>query len=194
MAKRKRKAGSSSKLNPVTNYRDEQYVLYIHSAETGILEAWTIDPDIRDGDVREVLRGLMRDMKRSGQLPAPLTTAEPLTSPAGDIEEVTSQGNLLLRTLILGRLRLRFQSHGALDTEAVIGILSVINSSVGTWNRGMRGQEYLKFIQDFLGLTGVNIRQLTDEEVEMLGLSMDDYDDDYDEDDESIEGEYHEIK
>jgi hypothetical protein len=54
--------------------------------------------------------------------------------------------------------------------EDTVGILTVINNSVGAWNRGMRGQEYLKYIKDFLGRGGVQVWQLSDEEVENLEL------------------------
>ncbi len=65
MAKRKRRPGHGSKLRPVKDYRDDEYVPYIFKAESGILQAWTLKPDLRDGDVRQALRGLI---KKSGQI------------------------------------------------------------------------------------------------------------------------------
>lgn len=167
MAKRKRRPGRGSKLRPIKDYRDDQYVPYIARAETGILQAWSIDPDLRDGDVREALRHLMRPMKQSGQLPQALTP-EALDAPSKKAVETES----LLEFLILENLQAAFREFGPLNAEDTIGILTVINNSVGAWNRGMRGQEYLKYIEDFLGGIGVEVRQLTDEEVKLLGLDQ----------------------
>ena len=166
MAKRKRKPGErrGSKLRPIKDYRDDYFTLYIAQVETGILEAWTIEPDIRDGDVREALRKLIRDMKRTDELPAGLTA---------DNEEKADDTSLLEWRILAG-LQLAFERHGSLNVEDTIGILGVINSSVGTWNRGMRGQEYLKYIQGFLGGLGVSVRQVTQEEAEALLLDAPD--------------------
>lgn len=165
MAKRKRKPGerSGSKLRPIKDYRDDHFTLYIAQVETGIVEAWTIEPDLRDGDVREALRKMIREMKRSDQLP----------DLAADDEE-KPDGTSFLEWQILAGLRQAFEKHGPLNVEDTIGILGVINSSVGTWNRGMRGQEYLKYIKDFLRGMGVTMRQVTQEEAEALLLDASD--------------------
>jgi hypothetical protein len=169
MAKRKRIPGSGPKLHPIKEYRDDVYVPYIMSAETGILQAWTMDPDLRDGDVREVLRGLISPMKKSGELPEGLSQETKAADPAEEIE-VKGRGNPLIQHFILMNLRDAFEKYGPLNVEDTVGILTVINNSVGAWNRGMRGQEYLKYIKDFLGRGGVQVWQLSDEEVENLEL------------------------
>lgn len=160
MAKRKRsnRDGSGSKIRPIKDYRDEHYTSYIFQVETGILEAWTIESDLRDGDVRDVLRRLMQGMKRTGKLPSRVMT---------DNEEKAEDTNLLELRIHEG-LRFAFEKHGPLDIEDTIGILTVINHSVGTWSRGLRGQEYLKYIRDFLGGMGVEVRQITEEEAAAL--------------------------
>lgn len=173
MAKRKRKPGGSSKLHPIKEYRDDAYVPYIMSVETGILEAWTINPDLRDGEVREALRGLISPMKHSGQLPAQLTRqSESSATEEGEPEQTTYRGDGLLQGLMMMNLRQAFKEYGPLNTEDTIGILTVVNNSVGAWNRGMRGQEYLKYIKDFLGSRGGEMRLLSDEEVKELGLDQ----------------------
>lgn len=172
MAKRKRKPGGGSKLKPVKDYRSDKYTPYIFKAEVGILEAWKMEPDLRDGDVRQTLRNLIRTMKRTNQLPPELT---------GSTEK---SAQTLLEWRILDQLSGTFQEDAPLDVEDTIGILTVVNHSVGAWNRGMRGQEYLKYIDGFLGDTGVEVRQLTDEEAQQLGLPLSS---------DSIEGEYDEI-
>ncbi|MCB0210094.1 MAG: hypothetical protein KDJ52_12230 [Anaerolineae bacterium] len=166
MAKRKRsnRDGSGAKLHPIKDYRSEQYTPYIFEVETGILETWTIEPDLRDGDVRDTLRQLMQSMKRSGELPPEVTTE------GGKRTEAIN----LLEWRILEGLRFGFEKHGPLNVEAIIGILSVINHSVGTWNRGMRGQEYLTYIRDFLGGMGVEVREITEEEAESLLIEIPD--------------------
>ena len=172
MAKRKRKPGGGSKLKPVKDYRSDKYTPYIFKVEIGILEAWKMEPDLRDGDVREALRNLIKTMKRTDQLPPELT---------GSLEK---SAQTLLEWRILDQLSGMFQEEGPLDVEDTIGILTIVNHSVGVWNRGMRGQEYLKYIDGFLGGAGVEVRQLTDEEAQQLGLPLSS---------DSIEGEYDEI-
>ena len=152
MAKRKRRPGQGAKFRPAKNYRDDDYVPYIFRAEHGILEAWTIDRDIRDGDVREALRGLISAMKKTERLPKELAAA------SEDPSERNSQNDLentdtksFVQQFILNSLQAAFKEYGPLTVEDTVGILTVINNSVGTWNRGWRGQEYLKYIEDFLG-------------------------------------------
>jgi hypothetical protein len=173
MAKRKRRPGRGSKLRPIKDYREDKYVPYIFKAETGIVQAWAIDPDLRDGDVREALRGLISPLKKSGVLPEILTKEVDASADSSEDEEIRIEGgnqNSLLQTLMLNNLRQAFEEQGPLEAEDVIGILTVINNSVGSWNVGMRGQGYLNYIKDFLGKMGVQARQLTAEEVEWLGL------------------------
>jgi hypothetical protein len=98
----------------------------------------------------------------------------------------------MLEWRILGQLKLAFEKHGPLPVEDVIGILREVNSSVGTWNRGMRGQEYLKYIKDFLGGMGIEVRQLTPEEADQMEVHLSEDDDILD--DDTIEGDYREIK
>lgn len=187
MAKRKRRPGGGSKIRPIKDYRADEYTPYIFKAESGILQAWAIEPDLRDGDVRETLRAIMSSIKKTGELPSFLTQLPAQTQ--SEDEANSDKPGSMLEYLILTNLRDAFQEHGPLDGEDTVGILTVINHSVGTWNRGMRGQEYLKYIKDFLGGMGVFARRLTDEEVENLELYR--FDDD---DDDAIEGEYDEIK
>ena len=172
MAKRKRKPGGGSKLKSVTDYRSHKYIPYIFKVEVGILEAWKMEPDLRDGDVRQLLRNLIKTMKRTNQLPPELTGGEEKSAKS------------LLEWRILDQLSGIFQEEEPLSAEDTIGVLTEVNHSVGAWNQGMRGQGYLKYIDDFLGGTGVEVRQLTDEEAQQLGLPLTS---------ELNEGEYDEI-
>ncbi len=172
MAKRKRKPGGGSKLKPIKDYRDAEYVPYIFKTETGILEAWKLQPDLQDGDVRQTLRNLIKTMKSTGQLPPELTNSQ------------DKSAQTLLEWRILDQLSNTFQEEGPLSVEDTIGVLSQVNYSVGAWNRGMRNQEYLKYIDDFLGGAGVEVRKLTNEEAQQLGLPLSS---------DLIEGEYNEI-
>jgi len=140
MAKRKRKPGGGSKLRPIKDYRDAEYVPCIFKTETGILESWKMEPDLRDGDVRQALRNIVKTIRHTGQLPPELT----------DSQEKSAQS--LLEWRILDQLSNTFQEQGPLNVEDTIGVLSQVNYSAGTWNRGMRNQEYLKYIDGFLGV------------------------------------------
>ena len=166
MAKRKRKSEGGSKFQPIRDYQADEYIPYIFKAETGILQAWTINPKITDGDARQALRGLIKQIGAANTLPEDLTNIadeRTLNVKADDPEE-------LLATLILDGLRLAFREHGPLTAEDVVGVLKTINHSVGTWNIGMRQQGYLKYLQGFLGQMGVKPRLLTAAEVKRLGL------------------------
>ncbi len=188
MAKRKRRPGGGLKLRRIKDYRDPEYTFYIMAAETGILQAWAIDSNLRDGDVRKALRSMIKQASQ---------WVEILSQPGETAEEqrqtmLDNSNHGLLQSMITMNLRDSFKKHGPLNAEDFIGILKVVNSSVGTWNRGMRGQEYLKYVRGFLGGIGVGARILTEEEVEALGLPTGP--DDLDYDDGTVEGDYHEIK
>ncbi len=184
MAKRKRKPGGGSKLRPVKDYRSDEYLPYFYRIEAGILQAWAIEPDLRDGDVREALRRLMSLIKKSGQLP-PQLGGEPIMA--------TDEPPLLVDTLVLQNLQEIFDEQGPLNAEDLVGVLASVNHSVGSMNLGMRGQNYLHHVQGFMGQLGFDVHQLTSEEVEQMEFyRLPDDDDDLD--DDSIEGDYREIK
>lgn len=160
MAKRKRKPGRGSKLRPIKDYRSDEYLPYIFKAETGILKAWGIEPDMTDGNVRQALRELISQLKESSTLPRPLTadvTSEPVRIEAERIED-------LIQNFILYHLRQAFEAQGPLSIEDLIGVLKTINHSIGAWNVGMNQQGYLNYLEGFLGKMGVTTtRQIFDE-------------------------------
>ena len=165
MAKRKRRPGGGSKLRPIKDYRDHEYVPYIMQAETGILQAWSVDRNMRDGDVRQVLRGLIAQLQKSETLP------EILVSDTSEWHEINAAGTKnLTEQLILRNLRQAFEQYGPLEAEDIVGILKVINNSVGAWNIGMQGQGYLKYLEGFLGQMGIRTQVLSEDEVRRLGL------------------------
>lgn len=187
MAKRKTQPDTGSKLRVPKDYRDDQYLPYIFKAESGILETWSMEPDLRDGEVREVLRSLMSPIKKTGQLPSQLI-GEPGNQPDSTVK-LTKPSQVIMRGLILTHLREAFDQHGPLDAQDTLGILTVMNNSVGSMNRGMLGQEYLKFLKDFMGGVGFNVRQLTEQEAMALGFNRL-----VPPANEPIEGEYREIE
>lgn len=182
MAKRKRKPGEDRRpvIQPIKDYRSDEYLPYIFQIEAGILQAWAIKPDLRDGDVRDALRRLMSPLKKSGQLP-PQLSGEPVSE--------TAESLPLLDHMILLQLKEVFTEHGMLSAENLVGVLSSINHSVGSMNLGMQQQSYLYFIKGFMGGMGFHVHQLNDEEAGQLEVYLPD-----DDDDDSIEGDYHEIK
>ncbi len=166
MAKRKRKPGRGSKLRPVKDYHSDKYIPYIFKAETGILQAWGIEPDIRDGDVRQALRGLIAQLRESDSLPEILTTDE-VSRP---IEVEFEQVEELIQKLILSFLREAFEEQGPLPAEDLIGVFKAINHSIGAWNIGMNQQGYLKYLEGFLGRMGVSKPREISEEADRRGL------------------------
>lgn len=145
MAKRKRKKGSGSKLRLEKTYEEDQFIPYFHDAEAGILQTWEAFPDLRDGDVRQVLRGLISDIEKAGELPPRLQN--PQERQKVDLE-VADQYDMMRQLILLG-LENAFYNQGPLSLEDTIGVLKRMNYSVGNMNLGMKGQNYLHFLSDF---------------------------------------------
>jgi hypothetical protein len=174
VAKRKRVPGERPgfKLNLNQDYRSERYVMYIANAETGLLQAGTIDPDLTDGDVSQALEELIARLKQP-------EGASLLLSPAAEGEAQGSEAKVegehaFVQHLVLMNLRSAFERYGPLEVEDVIAILGVIKSSVKKWSVGMHRRGYLTFIEGFLGQMGVKVQQISAEEAEALGLKADD--------------------
>ncbi|MCK6629402.1 MAG: hypothetical protein L6R45_30025 [Anaerolineae bacterium] len=173
MAKRKRVPGARPgfKLNLTPDYRSEQYVMYILNAETGLLQAGTISPDLTDGDISQALDDLIARLK---QPEAAHLLLSPRSSEPGGSEATVEGEHAFVQHLVLMNLHSAFERYGPLEVEDVIGILGVIKSSVKKWSVGMHRRGYLTFIEGFLGQMGVKVQQLSAEEAEALGLKADD--------------------
>jgi hypothetical protein len=148
MAKRKRKPGGSSGkpvLKPIKDYRDDPYVPYIFRAERGIVSVWDAVPDIRDGDVRQALRRLIK-------IAQGLDSAEdePPNLQDSSFEFGFDDRHDVLCTAIMAGLQDAFEEYGPLILEDMIGVLKQINYSVGNLNTGMHQQGYLRFVSGFL--------------------------------------------
>jgi hypothetical protein len=171
MAKRKRKPGSRKgfKLRMDKNYRDERYVMYIANAETGILQAGTIDADLTDGDVYRALEDLISKLQKPGTYEKLFPREMPKEPDEVDPDDRKDIDGMV-QGFILMNLRSAFQKHGPLEAEDVIGILGVIKTSVKRWSVGMHRRGYLTYIEGFLGQMGVRTWQLSPEEVENLEL------------------------
>ncbi|NJN98972.1 MAG: hypothetical protein HC875_35200 [Anaerolineales bacterium] len=169
MAKRKRVPGERPgfKLNISQDYRSERYVMYIVNAETGLLQAGTVDPDLTDGDVNQALEDLIARLK---QPEAAHLLLSPRSSEPEDSEAKVEGEHAFVQHFVLMNLRSAFERYGPLDAEDVIGILGVIKSSVKKWSTGMHRRGYLTFIEGFLGQMGVKVQQLSDEEADELDL------------------------
>ena len=170
MAKRKRKPGDRPgfKLSLSKDYRSERYTMYIMNAETGILQAATIDPTLTDGEVSQALEDLIAQLKEPDSSTKLLLSQAPADSQQVDLRDESK--NNFIQHLVLINLRLAFERHGPLDAEDVIGILGVIKTSVKRWNIGLHRRGYLTFLEGFLGQAGVRVQQLTEDEAEELGL------------------------
>lgn len=163
MAKRKRGKRKGFSLELAEDYRSEKYVIYIANAETGILQAGTIDSELTDGDVYEALSDLISQLKDAD-------TFQKLFAPRPADEDQT-EGEKIdgpVQLFIIMNLRHAFEQHGPLAAKDVIGILDVIRTSVKRWSHGMHRRGYLTFIEGFLGQMGVKSWQLSEEEVENL--------------------------
>ena len=163
MAKRKRGKRKGFSLELAEDYRSEKYVIYIASAETGILQAGTIHSDLTDGDVYQALGDLITDLEEPD-------TFQRLFFPVNEEPEQEQQKKAdgLINFLIVSNLQTAFEQHGPLKADDVIGILNVIRTSIKRWSRGMHRRGYLTYIEGFLGQMGVRTWQLSEEEVENL--------------------------
>jgi len=173
MAKRKRKPGDRKgfQLKLDKDYRSEAYVMYITYAETGILQAATIDSEVTDGDVFRALEDLISQL----QEPEALTRLLPGDTAAADQEPSSETSNGLqgyIQHFILMNLKSIFEKHGPLEAEDVIGVLSVIRTSIKRWNVGMHRRGYLTYLEDFLGQMGIAVEEISAEEAEALGIAQ----------------------
>ncbi len=173
MAKRKRVPGDRPgfKLNLTPDYRSDRYAIYIANAETGLLQAGTVNPDLTDGDVSQALEDLIARLKQPEA--AHLLLSPKSSEPEGSEAKVEGE-HAFVQHFVLMNLRSAFERYGPLDAEDVIGILGVIKSSVKKWSTGMHRRGYLTFIEGFLGQMGVKVQKLTAEEAEALELEADD--------------------
>jgi hypothetical protein len=165
MAKRKRGKRKGFTLELAEDYRSEKYVIYIASAETGILQAGTLDPDLTDGDVYEALNDLINQLEDSDTFQK-FFTPEPVSEEEAKVESKKMEG--MVQSFIIMNLRDAFEQHGRLAAKDVIGILDVIRTSVKRWSHGMHRRGYLTYIEGFLGQMGIGAWQLSEEEIENL--------------------------
>ncbi len=172
MAKRKRRPGNRKgfKLRLEKDYRDERYVMYVVSVETGILQVSTIDSNLTDGDVIDALEDLILQLQNPEVFANVLFPQSAGAAPAADAGEEKIMGRT--QNFILMNLRSAFEQHGALPAEDVVGILDVIKRSTRKHSVGMHRRGYLTFLVGFLGQMGIEVRQLSDEEVEEMGLEV----------------------
>ncbi len=172
MAKRKSNPNERQgfKFNPGKDYRSERYVMYIMKAETGLLQAGTINPDLTDGEVIQALEDLI------AQFQTPESFTQLIAAPGSD-DPVSKppkgeNNNQFVQYFVLMNLRSVFEQHGSLNAEDTIGILGVIKASVKRWSVGLHRRGYLTYIEGFLGQMGVRMQRLNTKEAEALGLEI----------------------
>lgn len=183
MAKRKRGKRKGFSLRLEKDYRSEQYVIYIMNAETGLLQAGTIAPELTDGDIYETLENLivrLEDPEVFAELFPDQSSDDSQKGRADDSDTTT-----FVEYFITMSLRNAFAQHGPLEAADVIGILEVIKTSVKRWSVGMHRRGYLTYLEGFLGQMGVNVKKLSAEEARALGLEAPP---------DMIEGDYNEIE
>ena len=168
MAKRKRGKRKGFKLQITPDYRSERYVMYIMSAETGILEAATIDPDLTDGEVSQALQGLITELQE------PQTFTNLFSAQSAETDEPALGEDGLVQQMVLMNLRRAFDKHGPLGAEDVVGILEVIKTSAKRWGVGPHRRGYLTYLAGFLAQAGIEPKLLTEEELSALGLTAPD--------------------
>lgn len=152
MAKRKRQLGGGSKIKPVVTYEEDKFALYIRAVESQILAAWDTRPDLRDGEVREALTTVFKEIERTETLPEQLLTDSALPEKSEETStDLTEIGSVAyLQEHILIGLQSSFEDEGPLNPQDTVGILKRVNYSIGTWNKGMELQGYLHYIKGFL--------------------------------------------
>ncbi len=167
MAKRKRKPGNrpAFQVKPVKNYRSDEYVMYIKSAETGILQAATIDSALTDGEVDTEIQTLIK------QLQTPQGYRD-LFSPqeADEDEDSPIPKEVFVRHFILLNLRQTFEEYPPLEAEDLVGVLKVIRSSIKHWGRKDRRHGYLTFLEGFMADLGTTVQRRSEEEAKEMGL------------------------
>ncbi len=163
MAKRKRKPGQKSTIHfkPAKNYRTDKYIIYVHNIEKSILIASKIKPGTTVNDVHLALQHLLK------QLQQPEGYETLFRQKTADKKLPETASNIII-TLIIKNLKRLFADVPPLNAEDLIGVLRVIRSSVKFWSKEDRARGYLRFLEDFMAQTGVNIYKLTKEELKLL--------------------------
>ncbi|MDM8520475.1 hypothetical protein QUF64_10540 [Anaerolineales bacterium HSG6] len=162
MAKRRSKGTGKSKVKILTNYQDERFVPYLMGAETRILQLDTTNTLI-DGQVREALKTLIRSLEQTDSFYAVLKSIK-------DIQQSTTTIEVELTTVIIEGLAEAFDDYGQLSAVDTIGVLKVINRSIGNMTKGLNGRGYLTFLRGFMSRSGIEPRPLTVAEQKMAGL------------------------
>ena len=162
--KQKRKLAKAPPLAYTGNkYRTEKYVFIMLATETAINDAHVIsDRSLTDNDVKTALIEMIGRL-RKGPLPALEDMSE---------EEKQAFGkNHFLIWNILARWQSHFEKHGPVAKDALIGVLRTILGSVETHRSNSQSAKgYLDFLEGFLSRIGVNVRQVSREEIEALGV------------------------
>ncbi len=151
MAKRKRRSKPKKSFQLPKNYQDKKYIPYIMRVEIGIIQIATADSGLTDGDVKQALRQLIKQLRLAG---APATPFK-----AAVVENIRLKSSDKFSPLILTNLLDTLPDNVPLLLEDAIGILDEVKSSIGVWSYDPGGQAYLDYLRGFLADVGLTIKQ-----------------------------------
>ena len=140
-------------------YQKDKYVPIFITAETAILETFAMsDRRMDDDDVREGVTTLITWL-RKGAVPA-LEDLSPEQCRTFSEED-------FLASNILNHWCQEFTDSPPVGRDVLIGVLRTTLASIDTWgSKGPRG--YLHYIEEFLGNAGIEVREVTMEELDAL--------------------------
>ncbi len=159
--RRKKKAPVRRSSRATAAYRSEEYIMFVAHAEIGICEAWAMQPALTDGDVETSLRWLIKELKRSRDLPELESINESVDEDGTLHLDKVSQRDLIAFRILQQWYRAAME-HGPRSNRDLAGCLRVILESIAAWTHGPASRGYLTYVRDFVtNKLGVNIEMVS---------------------------------
>jgi len=146
-------------------YKTEELVHVILETETAIHECDVMTERLTDHDVRKALETLIVQL-RSGRLPE-IDPKKPLEVGPDDRSELVIWN-------IRGHWDYYFHENPHPGRDKVVGVLRTILGSIETWSHpGATSRDYLDYLEGFLARLGVEVKQVSPEDLSDLPPEVD---------------------
>ena len=168
-AKRQRNLRSNKKESLAYSgmkYKTDELVPFLVCTERAIHEAFVISRrEFTDHDVRKALETMIGGIRQNRILAGEETGVEPERGQnAGNAEE-------FIVCNILFHWREFFQTQYRPGRDKLVGVLRTILGSIDVWGSiNPKSQGYLKYIGDFLGQFGTDVREVSRDELVAMGI------------------------
>jgi hypothetical protein len=147
-------------------YKTDELAPFIFNTERAIHEAFVISRRrLTDHDVRKALETMIGGIRQNRLLASEETDVE------ADRGQDAGNSDEFIVCNILFHWREFFQTRSRPGRDKLVGILRTILGSIDVWGSvNPESQGYLEYIEDFLGQLGVDIREVSKEELAELRI------------------------